>query len=181
MNKLLYAEADALCGASRYQRSPERQDARSYSRKLMTRAGEVNLTIPKLQTLPFEIQTIQRYKRYECSVEEALVEMYLAGVSVHRVEDITQARWGTRVSPSTVSDLNKKIYSSIEDWRNQPIQGEHPYAFLDGIFLKRSWGGEEQNISILVAIGVNQDGYREILGVSEDLREDKESWSNFLR
>jgi len=61
------------------------------------------------------------------------VEMHLAGVSVRRVEDITEALWGTRINPSTVSDLNKKIYGRIDEWRNRPIRGEHPYVFLDGI------------------------------------------------
>ena len=107
--------------------------------------------------------------------------MYLAGVSVRRVEDITEALWGAKVSSSTVSDLNQKIYSKIESWRMQPIHGEHPYIFVDGVYLKRSWGGEVQNVSVLVAIGVNAEGYREILGVAEGSREDKESWSNFFR
>jgi hypothetical protein len=93
--------------------------------------------------------------------------MYLAGVSVRRVEDITEALWGTRVSPSTVSDLNKKIYGTIEAWRNRPIEGDHPYVYLDGIVLKRSWAGEVRNVSLLVAIGVNERGYREILGICE--------------
>lgn len=70
-------------------------------------------------------------------MEEALIEMYLAGVSARRVEDITEALWGTRVSPSTVSNLNKKIYAQIEAWRHKPIEGEHPYVFLDGIVMKR--------------------------------------------
>ena len=107
--------------------------------------------------------------------------MYLAGVSVRRVEDITEALWGTRVSPSTVSELNQKIYVHIEAWRNRPIEGEHPYVFLDGIWLKRAWGGEVENVAVLVAIGVGSDGYREILGVCEGTKEDKESWRNFLR
>ncbi len=115
------------------------------------------------------------------SVEEALVEMYLAGVSVRRVEDITEALWGTRVSPSTVSELNQKIYVQIEAWRNRPIEGEHAYVYLDGIWLKRSWGGEVKNVAVLVAIGVREDGYREILGVVEGVKEDTESWRNFLR
>ena len=106
---------------------------------------------------------------------------YLAGVSVRRVEDITEALWGTKVSSSTVSDLNQKICNKIESWRMQPIQEEHPYVFVDGVYLKRSWGGEVQNVSVLVAIGVNSEGYREILGVAEGSREDKESWSNFFR
>jgi Transposase, Mutator family len=65
-----------------------------------------------------------------------LIEMYLAGISVRRVEDITEALWGTRVSPSTVSNLNKKIYAKIEAWRDRRIEGEHPYLYLDGIVMK---------------------------------------------
>ena len=107
--------------------------------------------------------------------------MYLAGVSVRRVEDITEALWGTRVSPSTVSDLNKKIYETIETWRNRPIEGEHPYLYLDGIVMKRTWAGEVRNVSLLVAIAVNAEGYREILGICEGAKEDKAGWSGFLR
>ena len=183
LNGLLEAEADELCGAKRYERSVERLDTRSghYERKLATKAGEVMLKVPRLRSLPFETQIIERYKRREASVEEAMIEMYLAGVSVRRVEDITEALWGTRVSPSTVSALNQKIYTHIDAWRNRPIEGEHPYVYLDGIWLKRAWGGEVENVAVLVAIGVGSDGYREILGVCEGTKEDKESWRNFLR
>lgn len=183
LNSLLEAEADDLCGAKRYARSPERLDRRAghYDRKLQTQAGQVTLQVPRLRNLPFETQIIERYRRRESSVEEALVEMYLAGVSVRRVEDITEALWGTRVSPSTVSELNQKIYTQIEAWRNRPIEGEHAYVYLDGIWLKRSWGGEVKNVAVLVAIGVRGDGYREILGVVEGTKEDAESWRNFLR
>ena len=122
LNALLDAEADHLCGAKRYERSEGRKDTRagSYDRRLQTKAGEVKLTVPKLRTLPFETAIIERYRRRESSVEEALIEMYLAGVSVRRVEDITQALWGTRVSASTVSDLNQKIYGKIEALRTRP-------------------------------------------------------------
>jgi transposase-like protein len=183
LNGLLEAEADELCGAKRYARSPERLDTRAghYDRKLQTQAGEVTLQVPRLRNLPFETEIIERYRRRESSVEEALVEMYLAGVSVRRVEDITEALWGTRVSPSTVSQLNQKIYTQIEAWRNRPIEGEHAYVYLDGIWLKRSWGGEVKNVAVLVAIGVRSDGYRAILGVVEGTKEDTESWRNFLR
>jgi transposase-like protein len=183
LNGLLQAEADELCGAKRYARSPERLDTRCghYDRKLHTQAGEVTLSVPRLRNLPFETEIIERYRRRQSSVEEALVEMYLAGVSVRRVEDITEALWGTRVSPSTVSELNQKIYVQIEAWRNRPIEGEHAYVYLDGIWLKRSWGGEVKNVAVLVAIGVREDGYREILGVVEGVKEDTESWRNFLR
>jgi transposase-like protein len=89
--------------------------------------------------------------------------------------------WGTRVSPSTVSNLNKKIYATIEAWRNRSIEGAHPYVFLDGIVMKRTWAGEVRNVSLLVAIGVNADGFREILGICEGAKEDKAGWSAFLR
>lgn len=183
LNALLDAEADQLCGARKYERAEGRKDTRagSYERQLQTKAGEVSLKVPKLRSLPFETAIIERYRRRESSVEEALVEMYLAGVSVRRVEGITQALWGTRVSASTVSDLNQKIYKQIEEWRQQPLVGEFPYVFLDGLWLKRSWGGEVKNVSVLVAIGVAQTGYRQILAVSEGAKEDKASWTAFLR
>jgi len=183
LNALLDAEADRLCQAERYERTEARQDTRagSYQRQLHTKAGPVRLKVPKLRSLPFETAIIERYKRRESSVEEALVEMYLAGVSVRRVEDITEALWGTRVSPSTVSELNQKIYAQIEAWRNRPIEGNHAYVFLDGLWLKRSWGGEVRNVSLLVAMGVNEEGFREVLAVAEGAKEDKASWTAFLR
>ena len=183
LNAMLDAEADELTGARRYERTDARRDTRAghYERGLHTKAGEVKLKVPKLRTLPFETAIIQRYRRRESSVEEALIEMYLAGVSVRRVEDITKALWGTKVSPGAVSDLNKKVYARIEKWLARPIRGKHPYVYLDGIWLKRSWGGEVKNVSILVAVGVNERGYREVLAAAEGAKEDKASWRNFLR
>jgi putative transposase len=183
LNAMLDAEADQLCGAGRYERSQARQDTRagSYERTLQTSAGEVSLKIPKLRRQTFETAIIERYRRRESSVEEALIEMYLAGISVRRVEDITEALWGTRVSPSTVSNLNKKIYAKIEAWRNRRIEGEHPYLYLDGIVMKRTWAGEVRNVSLLVASAVNSEGFREILGICEGAKEDKSGWSAFLR
>jgi putative transposase len=183
LNALLEAEADQICGAERYERSADRMDTRAghYERKLETKAGAVTLKMPKLRRLPFETAIIQRYRRKEASVEEALVEMYLAGVSVRRVEDITEALWGTRVSSGTVSRLNQKIYRHIEAWRNREIVGDFPYVYLDGVVLKRSWAGEVRNISVLIAIGVGVDGFRQILGVAEGEKEDLEGWRGFLR
>lgn len=182
LNSLLDAEADRLCGAQRHERSADRTNYRSghYQRKFMTKAGEVTLNMPKLRLAPFETAIVERYKRRESSVEEALIEMYLAGVSVRRVEDVTEALWGTKVSASTVSELNKKVYSKIEAWRNRPLTETYPYVYLDGIFLKRSWGGEVVNVSVLVAIGVSKEGFRDILGAMEGAKEDKASWLGFL-
>jgi len=183
LNALLEAEADQLCNAARYERTEARRDTRagSYERKLQTKAGEVNLKVPKLRRQTFETAIIERYRRREASVEEALIEMYLAGVSVRRVEDITEALWGTKVSPSTISELNKKVYTHIEAWRNRPIEGDHPYVYLDGIVLKRSWAGEVRNVSVLVASGVGEDGFRKVLGITEGHKEDKAGWGAFLK
>jgi len=183
LNRMLDEEADQLCNAQRYEHTERRKDSRAghYKRQLHTKAGKVELKMPKLRKTTFETAIIERYRRREASVEEALIEMYLAGVSVRRVEDITQALWGTRVSPGTVSELNKKIYAQIEKWRNRPILGRHPYVYFDGLYLKRSWGGEIRNVAILIAVGVDQDGYREVLGISEGSKEDHQSWSGFLR
>ena len=183
LNAMLEAEADQLCKAQRDERSPERADTRAghYDRKLQTKAGDVTLKVPKLRTLPFETAIIERYRRREASVEEALVEMYLAGVSVRRVEDVTEALWGTRVSSGTVSRLNQRIYEQIEAWRQRPITGTYPYVYLDGVSLKRSWGGAVRNVSVLIAIGVGTDGFRHILGVAGGEKEDLEGWRGFLR
>lgn len=183
LNAVLDEEADQITRAHRYERSENRQDTRAghYSRKLTTKAGEVELKVPKLRKLPFETAIIERYKRREESVEEALIEMYLAGVSVRRVEDISEALWGTKVSPGTISNLNQKVYVQIEEWRNRRLVDDYPYVYLDGIYLKKNWGGTIENVAILIALGVNSDGNREIIGAIEGGKEDKESWLRFLR
>jgi putative transposase len=183
LNTMLDAEADELCNAGRYERKENRADTRAghYKRKLETKAGTVELKVPKLRKLTFESQIIDRYRRREVSVEEALVEMYLAGVSVRKVEDITEALWGSRVSSGTISNLNKKVYKKIDEWLNKPIEGTHPFVYLDGTYLKRNYDGEVRNVAILIAVGINEDGYREVLGVREGIREDKDSWTEFLR
>lgn len=183
LNKLLEQEASELLKAERHERTSEREGYRAghYDRNLTTTSGNVKLKMPKLKGVAFETAIIERYRRRESSVEEAIVEMYLAGVSVRRVEDITEALWGTRVSAGTVSELNQKVYVHIDAWRERPLKASYPYVYLDGIYLKRNWGGEYENVAILLALDVDQDGYREVLGASEGMREDSESWFEFLR
>ena len=184
LNELLEAEAEKLTQAARYERSEARQGYRSghYDRNLTTTSGNVTLHMPRLKGISFETAIIERYRRRESSVEEALIEMYLAGVFVRRVEDITEALWGSKVSASTISELNKKAYVNIEAWRNRPLQGgKYPYVYVDGIYLKRNWGGEYENVAVLVAIAVNEDGYREVLGAAEGMKEDKASWVSFFQ
>ena len=121
LNELSDAEADRLCHAKRYERNAERNAERasiragSYKRNFETTSGKVTLSIPWLRNLPFETTIIERYRRRESYIEEAKMEIYLAGVSVRRVEDITEALWGAGVSAGTISNLNKKIYGSIEE------------------------------------------------------------------
>ena len=196
MNSILYVGMDVykenytLCCYSfdrdkvEYERSEARQGYRSghYDRNLTTTSGDVTLHMPRLKGVSFETAIIERYRRRESSVEEALIEMYLAGVSVRRVEDITEALWGSKVSPATISELNKKAYVHIEDWRNRPLRGgRYPYVYVDGIYLRRNWGGEYENVAILVAIAVNEDGFREVLGAAEGMKEDKASWVSFFQ
>ena len=181
-NALLDAEADKLVQAERYAREQTRKGYRAghYERSFSTQAGDVTLKVPKLKGLTFESAIIQRYQRRECSVEEALVEMYLAGVSMRHVESITEILWGQKVSAGTVSNLNQKCFAQIEEWRSRKLTEKYPYVFVDGIFLKSCWGGSFENASVLVAIGVTEDGYREVIGTAEGLKEDTESWKNFF-
>ena len=139
LNELPDAEADRLCHAKRYERNAERASTRagSYKRNFETTSGKITLNIPRLRNLPFETAIIERYRRRESSIEEAMMEMYLAGVSVRRVEDITEVLWGARVSSGTISNLNKKIYGSIE--------GEFSFQVQDA---RRSCGVLQQSIPV---------------------------------
>lgn len=148
LNALLNKEAEELTSAAKYERTESRQGYRSghYSRKLTTTSGEVTLNIPKLKGVPFETAIIERYRRRESSVEEALIEMYLAGVSVRRVEDISEALWGSRVSASTISDLNQKAYVHIEEWRNRRLSGNIRMFMWTG-FISSEIGAESLKMS----------------------------------
>lgn len=153
LNALLDEEASELVGAERYERTAGREAYRSghYTRRLVTGAGEVELSVPKLRGATFQTAVIERYRRRETSVEEAIVEMYLAGVSTRRIEDVSELLWGAPVSSGTVSNLNERAFASIETWRQRPLEGGYPYVFVDGIYLKRSWGGSYENVAVLVA------------------------------
>lgn len=109
-----------------------------------------------------------------------MIEMYLAGVSTRRIEDVSEILWGSSVSAATVSNLNEKAFASVEEWRNRPPGRAYPYVYVDGIYLKRSWGGAYENVAVMVAIGVNDDGYREVIGAAEGFTESSECWRDFL-
>ncbi len=182
LNGLLEAEADDLVGAERYERTAEREAYRAghYDRGLTTSSGEVTIHMPKLKGARFTTAIIERYRRRESSVEEAMIEMYLAGVPTRRIEDVSEILWGSSVSAATVSNPNEKAFAPVEGWRNRPPGRAHPCVYVDGIYLKRSWGGAYENVAVMVAIGVNDDGYREVIGAAEGFTESSECWRDFL-
>ena len=183
LNAMLDAEADEITGAARYERSGGRKAYRAghYERDLTVKAGKMSLKVPKLKGAVFESAVIERYRRREESVEEALIDMYLAGVSTRQVDDVSQLLWGDRMPSQTLSDKLKKVYADIDEWRGRPLEQDYPYLFMDGVWHKRCWGGSVENVSILVAVGVGMDGRREVLSVAEGMKEDSESWREFIK
>lgn len=123
LNALLDEEADRLVNAEKYERTADREAYRfgHYKRKLTSRVGDLDIEVPKLKGITFQTAVIDRYRRRESSIEEAMIEMYLAGVSTRRIEDVSDVLWGTKVSPSTMSTLNKQVYSKVDSWRNQSL------------------------------------------------------------
>ena len=168
--------------AERHERTAEREAYRAghCERKLATTSGEVAIRMPKLKGMRFTTAIIERYRRRGASIEEAMIEMYPAGVSTRRIEDVSEILWGPSVSASTVSNLNEKAFEAVEAWRNRPLERACPYVYVDGIYLKRSWGGSYENVAVMVAIGVNDDGYREVIGAAEGFTESAECWREFL-
>ena len=181
-NGLLDEEAGDPVGAERYERTADREAYRAghCERKLATTSGEVTIRMPKLKGMRFTTAIIERCRRRETSVEEAMIETCLAGVSTGRVEDVSEILWGSGVSAATVSNLNEKSFEAVEEWRNRPLERACPYVCVDGIYLKRSWGGSCENVAVMVAMGVNDDGHREVIGAAEGFTESAECWREFL-
>lgn len=127
---MLDEEADQIAGAARYERSGSRKAFRAghYERKPDAKAGTLTLKVPKLKGALFESAVVERYRRREESVEEALMDMYLAGAGTRQVDDTGQLLWGERMAPQTLSDKPRKVYADIERWRTRPLDGEYPYV-----------------------------------------------------
>ena len=140
INAMLDEEADRLVGAGPYKRTDERAAYRAghYERGFTTMSGQVTLKMQKLKGMRFTTAVIERYKRRETSVKEAIIEMYLAGVSTRRIEDVGEILWGAGVSAGTVSNLNDKAFKAVDEWRCRPLTCAYPYIYINGIYLKRS-------------------------------------------
>lgn len=176
-------QADEIANAARYGRSGGRKAYRAghYERSLTAKAGRPGLKVPKLKGALFASAVIERYRRRGESVEEALIDMCLAGVSTRQVDDTGQLPWGDRMPSRTLSGKLRRVYAEIDEWRTGPLEGEYPYVFVGGVWHKRSWGGSVENVGILVAIGASKDGHREAVGVAEGMGEDSASWGQFFR
>ena len=180
LNAMLDAEADEITGAARYERKEGRKAYRAghYERTLTAKAGRLELRVPKLKGAVFESAVIERYRRRESSVEEALMEMCLAGVSTRQVDDISKLLWGDRMPSQTLSDKLKRVYDDIDRWRTRPLESEYPYVFMDGVWHKRSWGGSRQRPRRhRRQRGGPPRGHRRDGGHEEDAA----SWEQFIR
>jgi putative transposase len=130
---------------------------------------------------PVETAIIERYRRGEGTVEETMLEIHQAGISMQRAEAVARLLWGAQVDAGTVSDFTRKIGTRIATWRNRPIRGRHFYVFLGAIDLQRRWGGAKQEVRVLAAVGVNLNGFREVLGVADGTDLSTGVWRQFLR
>ena len=182
LNALLDEEADQLVNAGRYGRTDERRAYRSghYRRRLVTGAGELEPSVPKLRGATSATKIIERYRRRESSVEEAMMETCPAGVSTRRIEDAGEVPWGSSASKGAVSSLNRKAFARVEEWRTSPLTRSYPYACVDGTYLKRNWEGAYESVAVLIAAGANEDGCREAIGCAEGYTDSADSWREFL-
>ncbi len=137
---LLEEEADDLMGADRYERTADREAYRAghYERGLATTSGQVILKMPKLKGMRFATAIIERCRRRETSVGEAMIEIQLAGAPTRRIEDVSEILRGSPVSAATASNLNERALETVEERRSRPLTRSCPYVFVDGIHLKRS-------------------------------------------
>ena len=162
INAMLDEEADQPVGAAPRERTDERAAYRAdhYERGFTTTSGQVTLKMPKLKGMRFATAAIERHKRRETSVEEAIIEMYLAAASTRRIEDVGEILWGAGVSAGTVPDLDEKAFKAIGERRCRPLACGYPYACIDGIYLKRNWGGSYENVAAMAAVGADEDDGR---------------------
>src|SRR4051812_8317046 len=184
-DQLMSAEADAVCGAEYGQVSDDRTNRRNgyRAREWDTRAGTVELAIPKLRTGSyFPTWLLERRRRAEQALISVVATAYLLGVSTRRVEKLAQSLGVTQLSKSQVSAMAKHLDEQVAAFRNRPLdQGPYAFVWVDALTQKVREGGRIINVHALIAVGVNADGHREILGIDVATREDGASWLAFLR
>ncbi len=184
VNVLMGAEVDAVCGAGYGERSAERANSRNgyRTRPWDTRVGSIDLQIPKLrQGSYFPAWLLEPRRRAEKALTAVVAEAYALGVSTRKVEDLVQALGIEKLSKSQVSQLAKELDGVVKSFRERPLVGSYTYLWLDALVMKCREGGRIVNVACLVAVGVNDDGRREILGLDVVTAEDGAGWLAFLR
>ena len=181
---LMGAEVDAICNAGYGERSDERLNSRNgyRQRRWDTRAGTIELDIPKLRKDSYLPALLERGRRAEQALISVVCQAYVKGVSTRKVDDLVRAMGIEGISKSQVSELAKNLDEKVSDFRNRSLDtGPYTYVWLDAIFHKVREGGRVVSVATVIATAVNADGKREILGVDVFTTEDGAAWVNFLR
>jgi len=179
---LLEEQVKEMVGARRYERLGNRRDHLNgtYLRRLLTSMGELEVTVPRTRQSGSPVEVLGRYKRRTEDVDRLLTTAYVQGVSTRDMTKLSEALMGEGVSRSTVSRVTKVLEEKVEALRREPIDKPIPYLYLDATFLDARWARSVENVSALVAYGVDATGHRRLLGVSIGTEESEESWSELL-
>ena len=182
MEEVMAAEMEEALGAGKGERTAGRLGYRSgyYGRKLITRVGTLELRVPQDRGGRFSTEVFERYQRSEKALVGALVEMYVQGVSTRKVKAISEELCGHEFSASTVSALNARLDEELERFARQRLEEEYPYLILDARYEKVREDGVVRSRAVLVAIGINQEGRRRVIGVELANRESATSWREFV-
>ena len=181
-NAVLNAEAIEQVGADLYERTDERVTYRNgyRERQYKTRVGTLDLLIPKLRNGTFSTTLFANYERSEKALVLSLMEMVLQGVSTRKVSRITETLCGSSFSKSTVSKLCEEFDKEVEQFLKRPLTRAYPFLIVDAIYVKARDSGSVKSKGLLVAIGVNEDGHREVLGFKAGDGESYEIWFSFF-
>jgi putative transposase len=182
IQQVLEAEMEEAVGAGKWERTDGRLGYRSgyRGRTLVTRVGKLELRVPQDRAGRFSTELFERYQRSEKAFVSALAEMYIQGVSTRKVKAITEELCGHEVSASTVSTINTKLDEDLEKFARRPLDEAYPYVVLDARYEKIREDSVIRSRAVLVAIGINWDGRRCVLGVELANRESASSWKDFL-
>ncbi|MFC0215173.1 IS256 family transposase [Paenibacillus chartarius] len=183
LNQILQAQVTEQLEAQRYERTENRQGYRngSYPHQLHTRIGTITLSVPRIRGGKFTTELFARYQRSEQALILTMMEMVVNGVSTRKVAQVTEELCGTEFSKSTVADLCKRLDPIVTAWNNRPLSDSRfPFVLVDALYLKVREDGRVRNRGVMLAVGVNTDGYREVLGLMLGDTESEESWTEFF-
>jgi len=165
--------------------TPTRRGERNghYQRNLLTPAGKIErLEVPRDREGEFVTEVFERYKRMTGDVEEAVLEMYLSGLSVRKIAGVTEALSKVRIGKDAVSRIASRLEEQQREWRERPLEDkEHPYLYLDATYLKLRWGARVTTMALLVCVGVDEEGFREVLAVEVAGKEKGAAYASLLR